>query len=64
MNPEDLFVGEGASIFEALERISKTGKGLVLVVDEQRRLLGIATDGDVRKALLRGAPLDGGSGRT
>lgn len=62
MNPEDLFVGEGASIFEALERISKTGKGLVLVVDEQRRLVGIATDGDLRKAILRGTALDGGLG--
>jgi len=60
MNAEDLFVGEGATIREALERISKTGKGLVLVVDAQRRLLGIATDGDLRKAILRGAPLDTG----
>ena len=60
MNPEDLFVGEGATIREALERISKTGKGLVLVVDAHRRLLGIATDGDLRKAILRGAPLDAG----
>jgi dTDP-glucose pyrophosphorylase len=60
MNPEDLFVGEGATIFEALERISKTGKGLVLVVDEGRRLVGIATDGDLRKAILRGTSLDAG----
>jgi dTDP-glucose pyrophosphorylase len=60
MNPEDLFVGEGATVREALERVSKTGKGLTLVVDGQRRLVGIATDGDLRKAILRGAPLDAG----
>ena len=57
MNPGDLFVGEGATLREALERVSKTGKGLALVVDAERRLLGIATDGDLRKAILRGVPL-------
>jgi dTDP-glucose pyrophosphorylase len=58
MNPEDLFVGRGATVREVLERVSKTGKGLALAVDEERRLLGIATDGDLRKAILRGVSLD------
>jgi len=58
MNPEDLFVGEGATVREALERITKTGKGVALVIDGERRLLGIATDGDLRKAILRGVALD------
>jgi dTDP-glucose pyrophosphorylase len=60
MNPEDLFVTEGSTVREALERVSKTGKGLTLVVDRQRRLVGIATDGDLRKAILRGVSLDTG----
>jgi nucleotide sugar dehydrogenase len=32
--------------------------GIVLVVDDDERLLGIMTDGDVRRGLLRGASLD------
>jgi dTDP-glucose pyrophosphorylase len=60
MNPDDLFVAEGSTVREALERVSKTGKGLALVVDGQRRLVGIATDGDLRKAILRGVSLDAG----
>jgi dTDP-glucose pyrophosphorylase len=57
MNPSELFVGADATLREALERITKTGKGLVLVVDAERRLLGIATDGDLRKTIVR-VPLD------
>ena len=60
MNPGDLFVGDRATLRETLERITKTGKGMALVVDTERRLLGIATDGDLRKAILRGVPLDAG----
>jgi len=68
MSLEELFVGDGATVREALERITKTGKGVVLVVDAERRLLGIATDGDLRKAILRGvgldAPVDGAMNRS
>jgi len=68
MNAEDLVVGEGATVREALERINKTGKGVALVVDSEHRLLGIATDGDLRKAILRGvaldAPVDGAMNRS
>ena len=31
---------------------------IAIVVDEERRLLGTLTDGDVRRALLRHQPLD------
>lgn len=60
MNPDDLCIGRGATLREALERVSKTGKGLALVVDGECRLLGIVTDGDLRKAILRGVSLDAG----
>lgn len=35
-----------------LERLNASGRGIVLVMDEQRRLLGTITDGDIRRALL------------
>ena len=39
MNAEDLVVGEGATVREALERINKTGKGVALVAPELLLLL-------------------------
>ena len=46
------------TIHATLEAITKSGRQVALVTDADDRLLGIATDGDIRKALLRGASLD------
>lgn len=43
---------------EAMKTLDSGGLGIVLVVDDQRRLLGTITDGDVRRALLAGKSLD------
>ena len=45
------------TLAEALDVISATGIGLVPIVDSKNRLAGIATDGDLRRALLRKIPL-------
>ena len=42
---------------EALRAISENRTGIVMVVDEQNRLLGTLTDGDLRRALLGGKEL-------
>ena len=55
----DLFVRDGATLRESLERITRNGKQIALVVDEDDRLLGLVTDGDLRKAILRGVSLEG-----
>ncbi|MBI4370976.1 MAG: nucleotidyltransferase family protein [Elusimicrobia bacterium] len=44
---------------EALEAMTRSRVGFAVVVDKRRRLLGVFNDADVRKALLRGAVLDG-----
>ncbi len=54
----DVLVREGTSLREVLENITRSRAQVALVVDARRRLLGIVTDGDARKALLRGASLD------
>lgn len=54
----DILVGEGATLRAALETMTKSGRQIALVVDARARLLGLLTDGDARKALLRGVPLD------
>ncbi|EQD56465.1 arabinose 5-phosphate isomerase, partial [mine drainage metagenome] len=52
-----------ASLNEALTEMSRKGLGMTAVIDEQRRLLGVFTDGDLRRALdnrdvdLRSTPL-------
>ncbi len=40
------------SFNEIVEKLDKGGTGFVLIVDENESLIGIVTDGDVRKAVL------------
>lgn len=46
------------SIREVMACIDRNAKGIALVVDEERRLTGTVTDGDIRRALLAGMDLD------
>jgi dTDP-glucose pyrophosphorylase len=46
------------TIRAALEAVDRGGAGIALAVDDDGRLVGVATDGDLRRALLRGAGLD------
>jgi dTDP-glucose pyrophosphorylase len=52
-----IFVGEHSSVKDAIEAVENGRYGVALWVDDQRRLLGLLTDSDLRKALLRGASL-------
>jgi len=45
-------------IMEAIRIIDFSALQIALVVDENRRLLGVITDGDVRRAILKGVSLD------
>ena len=58
VNLGDVLVREGTSIREVLECITRSGKQIALVVDPESRLVGLVTDGDLRKAILRGVPLE------
>ena len=51
------FVAIEASLRDVLETIDVATLQIALVVDADQRLLGVITDGDVRRALLRGATL-------
>lgn len=54
----DVCVGPECSMRTAMAFIDQNGKGIVLVCDANRVLLGTVTDGDIRRALLVGANLD------
>jgi dTDP-glucose pyrophosphorylase len=53
-----VLVREGATLRQVLEAMTRSGKQIVLVVDIDRRLAGVVTDGDIRRAMLRGATLE------
>lgn len=44
-----------ATIWQAMQAIDQYAMNIVLVVDKSERLIGLATDGDLRRALLSGA---------
>ena len=48
-----------APLAEVLERFNALDHPFQLVVDEDHRLIGTLTDGDVRRSILKGVPLDG-----
>lgn len=48
----DYLIVSDCSIREALLCIDKSGAGICFVVDKDKRLLGVATDGDIRRFLI------------
>ena len=52
-----LQVAPDAPLFEVLKIIDSGASQIALVVDDQERLLGTLTDGDIRRGLLHGATL-------
>jgi dTDP-glucose pyrophosphorylase len=55
---EGAFVAHSATIRDALRALDLGAGGIALAVDADGRLVGVTTDGDLRRALLRGATLD------
>ena len=51
-------IGPEATFRDALKVIDATGAGMALIVDAERRLIGVLSDGDFRRALIRGAGLE------
>lgn len=49
---QSLCIQPASSIHQAITCISRNGKGIALVTDDERRLVGTITDGDVRRAIL------------
>ncbi len=47
-----------ATIIQCMGSMDKTGAGIALAVDDEFKLIGTISDGDIRKALLGGCSLD------
>jgi len=53
-----VLMGPDASLADALARIDAATFQIAVVVDDHGRLLGVMTDGDARRAILRGLPMN------
>ena len=53
----------GDSLLSAMKTLAESRTGIVLIVDDQRRLLGTLVDGDIRRAVLSGGRLEDPIGR-
>ena len=51
---ENITISEITSIKQAMKLLNKTGENCLLVVDENKKLLGTVTDGDLRRSILKG----------
>jgi arabinose-5-phosphate isomerase len=52
-------VTNGAALTDAILEMSRKGMGMTAIVDENHQVLGIFTDGDLRRAVERGVDLRG-----
>lgn len=57
MYRKSLLRESGATLLDAIRVLDASANGLVLVVDEDERLRGVISDGDVRRGLLAGMSL-------
>ena len=55
---QQTLIGPESTVRKAVETIDAAGLQIAIVADPDGRLLGTVTDGDVRRAILRGVALD------
>jgi dTDP-glucose pyrophosphorylase/predicted transcriptional regulator len=56
---KDIFISPNVSIKEALKKFNDIGEKVLIVVDENKTLLGTITDGDIRRYLLKTGSFEG-----
>ena len=52
-------IQQEASVVEAMQHIDFNGKGILFVCDEDQKLVGVITDGDIRRWLIKTGELNG-----
>ncbi|SFV50847.1 D-glycero-D-manno-heptose 1-phosphate guanosyltransferase [hydrothermal vent metagenome] len=57
-NIDNIIVNKSSLILDVLKILNTTSMQVVLVLDENKKLLGTISDGDIRRALLDGKALD------
>jgi len=57
-NLNNFLVNKRVTIRKTMRQIDGNGQGIAFVLNEDKSLLGIVTDGDIRRAIIDGASLD------
>lgn len=60
MDIKDIIISQNAKLKEALQLLDKLGLGILFVIDESEVLVGVLTDGDIRRFLLSNGNLENG----
>lgn len=55
---QQVLIGPETSLRSTIEVIDRAALQIALVVDESEKLIGVVTDGDIRRALIRGLSLE------
>lgn len=55
---DNFLVGESATIRDVIAQLDINGQHICLMVDQEKKLLGTITDGDVRRAVLAGVRIE------
>jgi D-glycero-alpha-D-manno-heptose-7-phosphate kinase len=58
MKLEKFVININSTIREALVKIENNHKGFIIVYDEELKVIGISTDGDIRRILMEGRTLE------
>ncbi len=56
-NIELFLVHQNDSLKQVMQKIDHNGHGIALVVDSQKKFMGLVTDGDIRRAIIKGISL-------
>lgn len=48
-----LLIGQEATVVESMKKIDGNAKGILFIIDDESRLLGVVTDGDIRRWLIK-----------
>jgi D-glycero-alpha-D-manno-heptose-7-phosphate kinase len=55
---KNFFIEKSKSIKTALEKIDLNGQGIICILNKSNKVLGIATDGDIRRKIINGISID------
>ena len=55
LDKKDFFVSPEDTLHLVMEKITNNRRGAVVVADENKTVRGIISDGDIRRAILKGA---------
>ena len=58
IKPDKILIQTNKSIKNALSQLTKTKEKLLICIDKSKKFVGVINDGDIRRAMLKGAKLN------